>query len=174
MVNRLLKWFFLTMATIFSVAGCSRDPDLFTHESKPLIMAYPYEMPADRKKAFVDLIKSLRAGQSYNEVVKLLGPPDSEEGISAKEHNRSLGWHIRYYLKKKGDAVNEVYDQSVALDFGNRDGLNLVLVQNLPDLVDQIRNLPVAWSNCNGGEIESGFKPSDQRERGKEKGAGKE
>lgn len=126
--------FILILAIIFNVAGCGREPELGKRELTPVIMAYPYEMTSDRKKAFVEGIKSLHAGQSSNEVVKLLGHPDSQYTISAKEHDRPLGRRFVYYLKKKGDGVNEEYDQSVSLDFDNQDVMSGALVQNVPDL----------------------------------------
>jgi outer membrane protein assembly factor BamE (lipoprotein component of BamABCDE complex) len=87
------------------------------------------------KKAFFEKLETVRRRESYDEVVKVLGSPFSQNAISAKKHDRPLGTRLTYYVRKLGDGVNERYDQSVTLDFDNDKKLVAVRLQNLADLL---------------------------------------
>jgi hypothetical protein len=158
------------MAAILNLAAYGCQPASTAPSGDPRAKftpkAYPYEMAAERKTAFLEGVRTLRSGQQLNEVVRLLGPADRQYTISAKEHDRPLGERITYYLRKKGDGVNEHFDQSVSVDFDVHDRLASLGIQNLPDLTDQITNLPVSatYWNERTGEIESTVKRGDQRE----------
>jgi outer membrane protein assembly factor BamE (lipoprotein component of BamABCDE complex) len=112
-------------------------------------MAYPYEISEAGKKMFTDRLVKLRVGDKCTKVVTLLGPPFSQEPIAAKEHDKPLGMRVTYYFKKKGDGVNERYDQSVTLDFDNDKRLVRVGLQNLPDLADQLTTVDVTATRWN-------------------------
>ena len=148
-------------------ANCSRGDTTPPSDAKPTAkkMTYPYKMRAADRKAFLDNAKTLRRGKTYAEVVKLLGPPDSQYGISAMERDRPLGTRVTYYLKKLGDGVNVGYDQSVSLDFDNGNKLTGVLLQNLPDLCKALTDVPVTATRWNDltKEIESVVKQGERR-----------
>jgi len=126
-------------------------------------------MRAAEKKAFFDKVKALRREKTYAEVVQLLGPPYSQEAISAKEHDRPLGTCLCYYVRKLSDGVNEKYDQSVDLNFDNGNNLASVGLQNLTDLCEQLNDLPVTATRWNDltKEIDVTVKQGDKRGNGR-------
>ena len=120
------------LPTMLLLTSCSREdvPPSMATKPKPRNAAYPfnavidkppypYEMSAEGKREFLKKVNTLRHGQPYEAIVKLLGPPYIQQVISAKEHERPLGTRIYYYLKKLDDGVNENFDQYICLGFDN-------------------------------------------------------
>lgn len=135
----------LAVAHLAGCAGASPPPPTGTG-AQPVKMTYPYAMSEENRRAFLDNVRALHPRQPLNEIVAILGSPDSRYTISAKEHGRPLGIRICYYLKKIGDGVNEKYDQSVDLDLDNGGRLLSIGLQNLPELAGRITGLPVTAS----------------------------
>ena len=139
------------------LGSCSVDdaPPSGASKHTDMEITYPYEMLPGVKFAFFAKIKALRRGETRANVVRLVGPPDTQYNISAKEHNRPLGTRLCYYVKKLDTGVNEKYDQSVSIDFDNDDKLVCLGIQNLYDL-EGLTNVPLTgtrWNNLKN-EIE--------------------
>jgi hypothetical protein len=81
-------------------------------------LTYPYEMNRTERTRFLGKLAALYRGETYEEVVKVLGPPFSQDKISAKENERPLGIRLHYYMKKLGNGMNERFDYCVSLNFG--------------------------------------------------------
>lgn len=130
MFHRLSLFVIFTTAIL---AGCNRDGDAPSGSS--LVTAqpydspypfsevignptYPFEMKPKEQKDLFDKLKTLRPGQSYESVLKLLGPPYIQTVISAKEHPKPLGISVIYYTRKRDDLVNEKIDRYIDLTFG--------------------------------------------------------
>jgi hypothetical protein len=133
----------LVNAAIAGLCSSAESPPPSTTGEKPPVVTYPYEMPPGRKKDFTEKFKLLERGQPLEEVVKLLGPPFRREGISAKEHDRPLGTQVTYYVRKLYDGVNLKYDQHASLRFGTDNRLVEVLSNNLVELSQGVKNIPV-------------------------------
>lgn len=86
---------------------------------------YPYEMQSEKRIQFIETIKKLKAGYTYEQVTELLGIPFEEKIISAKKTDDPVRVKtITYYLKKnQKDYTNIKTDEYVSLVFDNNQKL---------------------------------------------------
>lgn len=90
---------------------------------------YPYEMPAGQKTAFLATLKTLKTGDSYDDVVKQLGQPWYQQRMKAKgSHTPVRGTYITFFLQKQSrDGGNERQDKYVSISFDNNGKLMDIL-----------------------------------------------
>lgn len=82
---------------------------------------YPYEMPPERKKAFLDSLRALRVGDSAEKVRQVLGSPFKEDIMRGKEMNQPVrGFHWTYYVKRAHPLlINERTDEYFLIVFSS-------------------------------------------------------
>jgi len=90
-------------------------------------------MDAQAKRALMDKAATLKHGDSYQTVVKLLGAPKSDTGLVRKEDNRVIGRSLKYYavIWELG-SVNELHDQYVDVFLDETDRVKSVTVRVTP------------------------------------------
>jgi hypothetical protein len=110
------------LAAVVLLLGCSKHPTTSTAPSgvtagdaESRRMSAPLEMKEWGQ--FTEKLRGLRAGQAYNEVIALLGPPHLRDDKSAMEHDRFMGTSVTYYVAKASDGVHVRNDRYVILHF---------------------------------------------------------
>jgi hypothetical protein len=140
----------LVVMVLGMLAGCtpteSRDPigqpdDTQKRASRD--KTYPYEMSPDEKERFLGSVKALNPGDSYDKVLRLLGPPDDDWEIRGKPPGPLRGTGITYYMKKtKQHIVNEKQDEEVNVIF-DKDRQLVELSTNVSGLSPLVGNVRV-------------------------------
>lgn len=77
----------------------------------------PFEWSKSQKKEFLNRVKTLKAGDNIQDVVKLLGPPYFVEQTGPKERNVVTGTAICYFMKKGEELSDMKGEQEVILSF---------------------------------------------------------
>jgi len=84
------------------------------------ITSYPYEMSPEQRAEFLSAFKSVKEGDTYEQVISKLGPPYDEFTLQAKGINIPVrGTGVDYHLKKIGRGGNEKKDEYLVLEFDN-------------------------------------------------------
>lgn len=116
----MIRYFHVLTLAIFT--GCSFGQTNFpiTMNNKE-VEDFPYEMIAEQKAKFIEMLKTFRAGDSYEEVRKRIGNPGDESTIRGKKYDAPMrGIMATYYMKKNHrDLINEKNDEYVLLVFDN-------------------------------------------------------
>ena len=116
----------------------SADGKAMPKKAEPVKIAYPYEMDSATRRTFLDKVKTLRRGDSYDRIVQLLGQPSNQYANSAMEHDRPLGVCLTYHAKRLGDGVNLKYDAYLLVDLDNNQKLVWMAEHNLPEIAEYV------------------------------------
>jgi hypothetical protein len=88
---------------------------------------YPYQMSSEKRARFLGLLKVLKPSESFDNVVRLLGPPDHECEIRGKPPGPLKGVSLTYYLKKCDRVLtNEIRDEHIDIVFDRSKRLVIV------------------------------------------------
>jgi len=133
--------FLIGLIALFESCGARTEPTRGNTGSRVVEIKHPYEMDADQRKKLCDKVASLRQGDSYAEVVKLLGAPTTEDLIMSyplKEPGPPRGVRLEYYIRRLHSDANERDDQSIELDFDNNRKLTYIATRNLQELFKRL------------------------------------
>lgn len=123
----------LSILAVALMAGCSvgqtNQPIQPTTRDNSVTTNFPYELTSEQKAKFIETVKNLRVGDSYDNVTQQLGQPWSESVIQGKEADAPVkGISVNYYLRKQyRDRPNEREDRYVNIGFDNNRRLTDIL-----------------------------------------------
>jgi hypothetical protein len=136
-----------------SATRWQRPPNAYPYNKVITKLAYPYEMGAKERKAFVNKLKALRPGDSYEAVIKLLGPPYIQHTHAPKKSREVRETSLVYCLKMLDEHPGNADDRvDVVFDVQNR--LFAIDVVNAPDISRQITRMPgtdFKWDDAKKG-----------------------
>lgn len=77
--------------------------------------------PNDQNR-FVEALREIKIGDSYDDVCKRLGSPFDEKIIRGKKYDDPVrGLSVHYYVKKtRKNIANEIQDKYVSISFDNQ------------------------------------------------------
>jgi hypothetical protein len=134
----------LHIAVLTLLAGCScgqtNQPSAMNNT---VAINFPYEMTADQKTNFIETVKTLKAGDSYEAIRRIIGNPLDEAIIQGKKYDDPVrGVMATYYLKKnQRNLVNEKKDEYVLLVFDND--------KKLVHIRTNVQGITFPWSTPN-------------------------
>ena len=163
-----MKWI-LNVPTLLAAAlalGCSRGsprpptakwqppPNAYPYDQVITALAYPYHMGAAEREAFIAKLQALRPGDSYEAVVKLLGPPYIQQIHAPKESEEVTRTSLSYYLTKATDGFSQA-DRCVYLDFDVHNRLTGLNLQSAPDVSRLLTKMPGTDSSWDDAKKET-------------------
>lgn len=126
MPKRFVALVIAALSFVFSNGAISAD--LLQQQRPPFFKISPSE-----KAVLIENAKMMKVGDSYKEVLRLMGNPTFDQPMARKEDSRITGRKLIYYAVIWEDGlVNEKHDEYVALYFNEADRLKEILIKTLP------------------------------------------
>lgn len=109
----------LTIVTLVLLVGCLLGQMDQWSRAETAIMTFPYEMSTEQTTQFLAALTTLKVGDTYEQVISILGTPFKETTIRGKKIDDPVrGTSVTYYLSKiHATMVNEKKDKYVLLAF---------------------------------------------------------
>jgi len=105
---------------------------------------FPYEASAIKRERIISNYRNLSIGMTQEEVLSLLGEPDTMTEKYNKTRNLFLGTLWSYYLHRhEAKLANDVYDQMITLHFDKMGKLYFALPTNIRGLIPKGSSLPM-------------------------------
>ena len=149
--------FLIALITLFEGCPAGTEPTGSSGGRRVAGIKYPYEMDADQQKKLCDKVASLRQGDTYSDVVKLLGTPTCESVISSypsRKPGPPKGVRLDYYIRKLHSTVSERDDRSITIDFNNDKRLVWIGTRNLRDLFKRLTRVDATQTYWDEGKME--------------------
>lgn len=113
-----MRTFYICALVLFT--ACSAAQTSQYTKNKMNTSAY-YEMSPNDQNKFLEALREIKVGDSYDDVCRRLGSPFDEKIIRGKKYDDPVrGLSVSYYVTKlHKDIVNEIQDKYVTISFNN-------------------------------------------------------
>lgn len=89
-----------------------------------------FQLDAHAKRALTEKAATVKAGDSYESVIRKLGKPTHDEKLARKESDRVIGRALRYdAVIQEQDLVNDLMDEFVEVFLDERNRVRSVQIR---------------------------------------------
>lgn len=115
------------MTVFISILALLLSLPVLAAETSAGIQKPYFQMAVGEKRELAEKATNIKAGDSFNFVIEILGKPTFDQRLARKESGRLIGRSLKYYaVKWESGLVNELKDQLVQVFLDEHDRVTSV------------------------------------------------
>lgn len=120
------------LGQVFVGCGCERERTAKTDLNEMEPAESGKAMDSEEIEKFEELLATLSVGNTYEDVIAVLGKPTQEEDFAKKERPEIIGKSVRYIIEQKHPRLlNAKTDRYVTFYFGTSGLLDQIVKNNI-------------------------------------------